>query len=251
LEGYVRENARTRDKYATRMTSEGVWAAESPAGLRLPGLRPEGGATLYLRCMTGTLAYNKDRAVACPDLLAIRTHPQGPTLDTRCPLCLQAGEHHPGEDTVEHLFSECRSTDAARAALKSAIVGALTRVSQDQMPTGDALRVAASAVTARDFYAGQVPSHAKELLDDSCRRTQWKNDKGELIRYPVGAIHTVILTWAAELHARRRRLIYGDTLGTGLQPSGSLVTERADPGQGSREPEPGAEYHPGNHAWSA
>jgi hypothetical protein len=45
LEDYVRENARTRERYATRMASEGVWAAESTAGLRLPGLRPEGGAT--------------------------------------------------------------------------------------------------------------------------------------------------------------------------------------------------------------
>jgi hypothetical protein len=67
-----------------------------------------------MRCVTGTLAYNKDRGVACPYLLAIRTHQQGPTLDTRCPLCLQAGEHHPGEDTVEHLFSECQS-DSVRA----------------------------------------------------------------------------------------------------------------------------------------
>jgi hypothetical protein len=74
--------------------------------------------------------------MACPDLLAIsyqpvRTHPRGPTLDTRCPLCLQAGERHPGEDTVEHLFSERPSTDAAREALKSlksTIVGALGRV---------------------------------------------------------------------------------------------------------------------------
>jgi hypothetical protein len=114
------------------------------------------------------------------------------------------------------------------------------RVSQDQMPTVDALRVAASAVTARDFYAGQVPSHVKELLDDSCRRTPWRNDKGDLIRYPVGTIHRVVLTWAAELHARRRRLIYGDTLETGLQPKGSLA-ERAGPGQGSQEPEPEAE----------
>jgi hypothetical protein len=102
------------------------------------------------------------------------------------------------------------------------------------------LRVAASAVTARDFYAGQVPTHAKELLDDSFRRTLWRNDKGELIRYLVGTIHRVVLTWAAELHARRRRLFYGDTLGAGLQPNGSL-TERADPGQGSQEPEPEAQ----------
>jgi hypothetical protein len=116
----------------------------------------------------------------------------------------------------------------------------LGHVSQDQIPTGDALRVAASAVTARDFYAGQVPSHAKELLDDSCRRTPWRNHKGELIRYPVGTIHRVVLTWAAELHARCRRLIYGDTLGTGLQPNGSL-TERAGPRQGSQAPEPEAE----------
>jgi hypothetical protein len=106
--------------------------AESTAGLRLPGLRPEGGATLYLRCMTGTLAYNQDRAVACPDLLTIRTHPQGPTLDTRCPLCLQAEETRPGEDTVRHLFSECPSADADRGALKSAIISALGRVSHPQ-----------------------------------------------------------------------------------------------------------------------
>jgi hypothetical protein len=105
---------------------------------------------------------------------------------------------------------------------------------------GDALRVAASAVTARDFYAGQVPSHAKGLLDDSCRRTPWRNDKGELIMYPVGTIHRVVLTWAAELHARRRRLICGDTLGTCLHPNGSLA-ERADPGQGSQEQEPEVE----------
>jgi hypothetical protein len=56
----------------------------------------------------------------------------------------------------------------------------------------------------------------------------------------VGTIHRVVLTWAAELHTRRRRLLYGDTLGTGLQPNGSL-TERADPWQGFQEPEPEAE----------
>jgi hypothetical protein len=41
-----------------------------------------------------------------------------------------------------------------------------------QCPYGThaAWQVAASAVTARDFYAGQVPSRVKELLDDSCRR---------------------------------------------------------------------------------
>jgi hypothetical protein len=38
------------------------------------------------------------------------------------------------------------------------------------MPTEDAVQVAASAITAEDFYAGQVPSRVKELLDDSCRR---------------------------------------------------------------------------------
>jgi hypothetical protein len=43
LEDYVRDNARSREKYATRMTSAGIWMAESTAGLRLPGLRPEGG----------------------------------------------------------------------------------------------------------------------------------------------------------------------------------------------------------------
>jgi hypothetical protein len=60
------------------------------------------------------------------------------------------------------------------------------------------------------------------------------------VLYPVGTIHRVVLTWAAELHARRRRLIYGDTLGIGRRPNGSLA-ERADPGQGSQEPEPEAE----------
>jgi hypothetical protein len=59
LEDYVGDNARSKSKYATRMTSAGIWTSESTAGLRLPGLRPEGGATLYLRCMTGTLAYTK------------------------------------------------------------------------------------------------------------------------------------------------------------------------------------------------
>jgi hypothetical protein len=101
--------------------------------------------------MTGTLAYNQDRAVACPYLLTIRTHPQGPTLDTRCPLCLQAWETRPGEDTIQHLFSECPSADADRGALKPAIISALGRVSRDQMPTEDAVQVAASAITAEDF----------------------------------------------------------------------------------------------------
>ena len=56
------------------------------------------------------------------------------------------------------------------------------------MPTEDAVQVAASAVIAEDFYAGQVPSRVKEFLDDPCRRKPWKNEKGELIRYPVGTI---------------------------------------------------------------
>jgi hypothetical protein len=47
------------------------------------------------------------------------------------------------------------------------------------MHTEDAVQVAASA---EDFYAGQVPSLVKELLDDSCRREPWRNEKSELIR---------------------------------------------------------------------
>jgi hypothetical protein len=90
----------------------------------------------------------------------------------------------PGENTVQHLSSECPSTDRDRGALQSAIVGALGCVSQDQMPIirpmGDARQVAASPVTARDFYAGQVPSRVKELLEDSCRRRPWRNEKGGL-----------------------------------------------------------------------
>jgi hypothetical protein len=43
------------------------------------------------------------------------------------------------------------------------------------MPTEDARQVAASA---RDFYAGQVPSRVKELQEDSYRRKPWKNEKG-------------------------------------------------------------------------
>jgi hypothetical protein len=143
-------------------------------------------------------------------------------------LCLQAGEPHPGEDTVQHLFFECSSADRDREALKSAIVDVLGCVSEDQMPTLVSQYQACVEVTTRDFYTGQVPSRVKELLDDSCRLEPWKNDKGELLRYPVSTIHRVVLTWAANLHARRRSLIYGGALGAGLQPNGSL-TERGLP----------------------
>jgi hypothetical protein len=84
------------------------------------------------------------------------------------------------------------------------------------MPTEDAVQVAADAITAEDFYAGQVPSRVKELLEDSWRRKPWKNEKGEFIRYPVGTIHRVTLAWAAKLRARRRSLIYGGSLGVDL-----------------------------------
>jgi hypothetical protein len=109
------------------------------------------------------------------------------------------------------------------------------------MPTEDAVQVAADAITAEDFYAGQVSSRVKELLDDSCRRKPWKNEKGELISYPVGTIHRATLTWAAKLHARRRSLIYGGPLGVNLQPDGPRP-ERTDPGQSSQEPEAEEDY---------
>jgi hypothetical protein len=190
LEDYVRDNARSKSKYATRMTSAGIWMAESTAGLRLPGLRPEGGATLYLRSMhNGHTCSQQRQGSSLPRPSDHQDASTGTNPGHQVPPVPAGRGDQPRRRHRTAPFPECPSADADRGALKSAIVSALGCVSRDQTPTEDAVQVAADAITAEDFYAGQVPSRVKELLDDSCRRKPWKNEKGELIRYPVGTIH--------------------------------------------------------------
>lgn len=206
---YINSNARKQAKYSLRTEShwQSLWAAESTSALRMPCLYPERAATLYLRCMTGTMAYNGDRAADCPALLTVRTHKDGPTMSTTCPLCMQAGLSQPGQDTTHHIFNTCPATAAKRTSLRASLAAALAQASHDRIPTADATAIAEEALSRQDYFAGQISIRTQQLLEASRAHTPWLDTKGRPLAYVSGTLHRHILSWAASVHAERAALV--------------------------------------------
>jgi hypothetical protein len=210
IENYVGTDARKQEKYSMRLhcsQPQPLWVAESTSALRMPCLYPERAAKFYLRYMTGLLAYNSERAAACPELLTARVHSQGPTMHTTCPLCLQANVHPPGQDTVHHVFHSCPATAVARSSLTTILMDALRAASHDAIPEADADAIVGEALSRDDYFAGQISTRTHQLLLASRERAPWRDSKGCLLAYTPGILHRSILKWAATLHAQRAALI--------------------------------------------
>lgn len=174
---------------------------------------PEATSKMYLRCMTGTLCYNADRAQDDPTILTVAAVPGGQTMSTICPFCLDAGVQPPGEDSVDHVMCFCPALMASRQTLRIELAAALRKASSDNMPPTDADAIAAAALARRDFYAGQVSNHTQQLLNSSRRAHPWPSQERRqgsthaAPSYKPGTLQQIILDHTVKINTRRTALV--------------------------------------------
>jgi len=138
------------DKYNLRLVrrDDALWGAESTHSLST-ALGDERVVRTCVGYLCGSRLYNAERVADNPGL--DRVCVRGELLDTRCPLCIEAGLRSPGPDTRQHLFHHCPQTTALRSELPALIADALASCPHFPVPHADAQRIASSAIARADL----------------------------------------------------------------------------------------------------
>jgi ribonuclease HI len=196
----------------TKLNLQALWAAESTHALTLRTAGRRGAVApaneyrtrfcvqmLYESCF-----YAKDATEHTPALAEVEIG--GNTLDLTCPLCGAADS-----DSKHHLFHECAETRAAQAAMQRAIAEAISAASAGAISAQAASDIASAATSRPDFFAGQIPKRALDLLLAAKRASAGATGAGEQCAIPQpGTIQQLILKHCKAVHETRKRVVDTD-----------------------------------------
>lgn len=196
-------------KYDIKGNTEGLWGRETEHMLSR-STWPESLPRLLVQFVSGSIRYNGEIATEYPEILRYTASPGGkPTrLSTECPLCIEAQERNPGEDTKDHLFRKCPGTEKERVALKKALEVAVNEATKDNISQGAARKVATAVMTRPDYYAGQIDQAAKDIIDaDNNDSGGWRDSKGEPLQIEHGKLQAAVLSNSLGIHCKRAQVL--------------------------------------------
>ena len=193
---------------ATKRDWTDTWVAESTHALTLASagrritVAPanEWHTRFCFQMLYGSSHYAKEATEHRSELAAVLI--DGNSLDLSCPLCEQADS-----DTKHHLFHECAETHSARDAMQQNIADTIRAASARRIGAQAASDVASAATSRPDFYAGQIPQTAHDLLL-AAKRGAEANGAGVKCGLPLpGTIQQTILKHCRAIHETRKALV--------------------------------------------
>jgi hypothetical protein len=191
----------------TKLNLADLWAAESTHALTLSAsgrrrvVAPANETcTRFCVQMLYSSLYANSATEHTPALADIQI--DGDALDLTCPLCGTADS-----DTKHHLFHECAETRGALDTMQEAIVAAIHTASGGAITALAALPIASAATSRPDFFAGQIPRRAHDLIL-AARRAAGTDETGGQCTIPLpGAIQQLILKHCYTVHMTRKKCV--------------------------------------------
>ena len=195
----------------TKLNLPALWASESThaltlrsAGARHQTVAPtnEHRTRFCAQMLYQSCHYAKDATEHTPALADVEI--DGNTLDLTCPLC-----GADDSDTTHHLFHECTATRAELDKMHQAIAVAIRTASAGAISAPMAADIASAATSRPDFFAGQIPKRAQELLLAARRASTGASGRaGEPCAIPQqGAIQQLILKHCKAVHETRKQAV--------------------------------------------